>query len=73
MDFSLGDRVKVKDAAVDGYKQPWRNRFKKGLLGTVLGTDETFNRVRVRFDVPKRARIPAEWSLSIHPWDLEKC
>ena len=68
--FFLGDRVRVRDGAADHYLQPWRDRFKKGRLGTVRSDVLETGRIRVEWD--HRYGNPNHWRLDMHPGDLER-
>ena len=65
--FKVGDRVKIKADRVDGYLQPWRNRFKSGRQGTVSAIYGG-GRLWVNWDNAKNAL----WGLTHHESDLEK-
>lgn len=73
--FVVGDRVRVKWECTDHYVQPWRGRFEKGRVGTVIGfRDEGghWMRVKVRWDhKPSRRMREWEWEIFINPNDLE--
>lgn len=59
MGFSVGDRVRVRESMADRYKQPWKDRIKRGLIGTIEG--ETNWGYQVRLDMPSRAKWPNDW------------
>lgn len=68
MDIQVGDRVKLKKEVADLYVQPWRGRFEKGRLGTVVALPGGAVRgFRVKWDHGK-VKYPHEWEI-IHPYD----
>ena len=48
-EFKMDDRVRLKDGCADGFIQPWRGRFAKGRLGTVMGESPS-GAIRVQWD-----------------------
>lgn len=64
--FSAGDRVKINPDNADAYVQPWRDRIRRGLFGTVSGQSDWQNRIRVNLDMPSRAKTPHDWVWDVH-------
>ena len=59
MTLEVGQRVRIKPSAADGYVQPWRSRIERGLFGVVEGRSNWG--YDIRFDVPKRVKYPHDW------------
>lgn len=71
--FAEGDRVRVKADRADGYRQPWRDRFKKGRAGTVRGFKDGIGlhlRVKVLWDHNKRGN-DLDFTIELNARDLE--
>lgn len=70
-EFNVGDRVRVKADMADRYIQPWRDRFKRGRMGTVVQLPSVNVRgFLVEFDHGK-VKYPNEWRIVITEKDLE--
>lgn len=49
VEFKMGDRVRLKEGHAEGFTQPWRSRFAKGRIGTVIGESPS-GAIRVQWD-----------------------
>lgn len=68
----IGNRVRIKPDAIGSYRIPWRDRFRRGLTGTVVRHGFSNEELVVAWDIPdKRVRYPADWTFSVNERDLE--
>lgn len=58
--FRPGDRIQIRPELAEGYTQPWRNRVRKGLFGTIMSADDRTG-WHVQLDMPKTAKWPHDW------------
>ena len=73
-EFKVGDRVKVKAEEADYYLQPWRDRFNRGVEGTVTGVRPDRHRgteVFVQFHPKRKPKREADWKLAVTARDLQ--
>jgi hypothetical protein len=70
MTFNVGDRVQVKPSAAISFIQPWRGRFEKGRIGTVIsGPKANIRGYLVQWDCARCIR-PRDWQMDHRPEDL---
>lgn len=59
-DFRIGDRIRINPALAERYVQPWRDRVRKGLFGTITGGGSRSGWF-IQLDMPRRAKRDQDW------------
>ncbi|TNE46869.1 MAG: hypothetical protein EP341_09615 [Sphingomonadales bacterium] len=71
MEWEVGDRVRVKKELADGFMQPWRGRFEKGLVGTIIQKpSQNVRGYLVEWD-HRKVKYPNEWKIVLRADELE--
>lgn len=70
--LEIGARVRVKPKAADRFIQPWRGRFERGRMGTVIrGPSENICGWMVEWDHARTVKYPHEWRMVMSMSDLD--